>query len=502
MIEALARIVGERHVLVDADVAAPYATDWTGRFVGHAAAVVRPGTVEEVAAVVRFCASAGIAVVPQGGNTGLVAGGVPLDGEVVLSLRRFDGLGAVDVAAQQITAGAGVTLEQVQEAARAEGLDYGIDLAARGSATVGGTIATNAGGTQVLRWGTTRAQLLGVEAVLGDGSIVHHLGGLVKDNTGYDLAGLLCGSEGTLGVVTAARLRLVPRFEHVVTALVAFASVDDAVAAVGPWRRRIEGLDAAELFVQAGLELVEQVAGLAPPFGRPWPAYVLIEASGHTDPTDAVAAAVGEEPTVRDVAVARDGAGRRALWAYREEHTLAINTLGPPHKLDVTLPAGALGPFLHEVPEVVARVAPQARTWLFGHVADGNIHVNVTGVTAPGVDALDDPSTDMRASAPETGAHARMSGVGAPGERSSGERSPDESLPDEDGVHDRIDEAVLELVVHHGGSISAEHGIGRAKRRFLGLVRSTEEIEAFRRIKGALDPHGILNPHVLLPPAD
>ena len=211
VLEALTVAVGAEHVLTDSEVVGAYTVDWTGRFRGAAPAVVRPGTRSEVAAVVRICDDARIAIVPQGGNTGLVGGSVPLAGEVVVSLRRLDALGPVDVASAQVTAGAGVTLARLQAHARAAGWDFGVDLGARDSATVGGMVATNAGGVHVLRHGPMRRQVVGVRAVLADGSVVDRLDGLEKDNTGYDLSGLLCGSEGTLAVVTDARLRLVPR---------------------------------------------------------------------------------------------------------------------------------------------------------------------------------------------------------------------------------------------------------------------------------------------------
>ena len=284
--------------------------------------------------------------------------------------------------------------------------------------------------------------------MLADGRVLSHLGGLTKDNTGYDLAGLVCGSEGTLGVVTRARLALVPRPAHRVVALCAFGAVAGAVEAASGWRRSLPGLDAAELFLRSGLDLVCEATATAPPFPEPHEAYVLLEASGRSDPTDELADAVDGTPGVQDVAVATDGPSRARLWAYREDHPLAISSLGPPHKLDVTLPAAELAHFLGRVPEVVAAVDPAARTWLFGHVGDGNVHVNVTGV------------------------------------------APDD---------DRIDDAVLELVAALGGSISAEHGIGAAKRSWLHLNRSPAEIAAFRALKAALDPKGILNPGVLLP---
>jgi FAD/FMN-containing dehydrogenase len=445
---ALAAIVGEAHVLTDADRRVPYERDWTGRFVGSTPAVVRPGSTAEVAEVVRLCAAEGVAVVPQGGNTGLVGGGVPLAGEVVLSTRRLDGLGPVDPVAAQITAGAGVTIGALQAAARDRGLRYGVDLAARDSATVGGTVATNAGGLRVMRHGATRAQVVGIEAVLGDGSVISHLGGLIKDNTGYDLAGLMCGSEGTLGVVTAARLRLLPRPTEVVVALVGFDDPTRAVETVAAWRAAVPDIEAAELILAPGLDLVCATYGLSPPFASRPAVYVLVEAAGRRDPTDELAAAIAASG-IDDaaVAVATDERRRAELWRYREEHTTAINSVGPPHKLDVTLPLGSLGAFIDDAPGIVAAVAPGARTWLFGHVADGNVHVNVTGV------------------------------------------APDD---------DRVDGAVLEAVAARGGSISAEHGIGTAKRAWLGLNRSPAERAAFAAVKHALDPAGILNPAVLL----
>src|ERR687885_1679537 len=222
LLRALAEVVGPRHVLTDPDLTAGYAVDWTGRFRGRAPAVVRPADTTEVAGVLALLAGAGRPVVPQGGNTGLVGGSVPLHGEIVLSLRRLDGIGPVEVLAGQVTAGAGATLAAVEAAARPHGLTFGVDLAARDSATIGGMVATNAGGLRMLRYGNMRAQVMGVEAVLPDGRVLSHLAGLAKDNTGYDLAGVLTGSEGTLGVITRVRLRLVPRLAARTVGLLAF----------------------------------------------------------------------------------------------------------------------------------------------------------------------------------------------------------------------------------------------------------------------------------------
>ena len=445
VLRELGDVVGADHLITD-DRRTSYEVDWTGRFRGAAPAVVRPADTAEVAGVLDVCRRHAVAVVPQGGNTGLVGGSVPLAGELVLSLRRLDQVGEVDLAARQITVAAGVTIGALQQAAAAAGLRYAVDFGARGSATVGGSIATNAGGINVLRYGGTREQLLGVEAVMGSGEVVSRLSGLVKDNTGYHLAGLLCGSEGTLGVVTAARLRLVPAHQHTVTAFVAFESLTTAIAAVSEWRSSLDVLDAAEIVLDDGVALVASAFDHPLPFEHRCPAYVLVEVSAHTDPTDLLAAAVADATGVVDVAVAHDAARRAVLWRYREEHTAAINTVGVPHNFDVTVPIAGLAEFMATVPAVVRAVEPDAVTWQFGHVGDGNIHVNVTGV-APDADALD--------------------------------------------------EHVYRYVVACGGSISAEHGIGTAKARWLPMNRSAGELAAMRAIKQALDPDNILNPSVL-----
>ena len=461
--ESLARIVGDAHVLCDPDVVAGAVVDWTGRFRGSTPAVVRPADAGEVARVVRWCASEGVALVPQGGNTGLVGGSVPLRGEVVLSLSRLSTLGDVDPLVAQVTVGAGATLEAVQQhvsSSSADTLEVAVDLAARGSATIGGMVATNAGGTRVLRHGPMRAQVVGVEAVLGTGAVVSHLGGLLKDNTGYDLASLLCGSEGTLAVVTAARLRLVATASARATALLAVNDVADAITCFVAARRGTSAtLEAAELFLADGLALVCEHAGLAPPFEggvvASAGAYLLLEVAGSSDPTDALVDALSlVDHLVIDTAVATARGPREVLWRYREAHTEAVNAVGVPHKLDVTLPLAQLAAFCDDVRTVVTSVAPDAHAYLFGHVGDGNVHVNVVGVEGGGI------------------------------------------------VPDSVDGAVLGLVAERGGSISAEHGIGTAKKAFLRLSRSAEEIDAFRAIKSALDPAGILNPNVLLPERD
>lgn len=449
VVRELREIVGAAHVLDDLDLTERYRRDWTGRFVAGPALVVRPETVAETAEIVRLCARREVAIVPQGGNTGLVGGSVPLSGELVLSTERLAGVEAVTAHAGDIVARAGTPLADVQRAALASGWRYGVDIASRDSATIGGTVATNAGGLRVLRYGDTRRQLVGVELVTGAGEVVSALGGTLRDNTGYHLPSLVAGSEGTLGVVTRVRVRLVPQFGSRTTALVRFGADGDAAVAAEAVRGVLPDVESAELFFASGLELVCAAFGFPPPFRETAGGYLLVEVASSGDPTAALAVAVAGLSGVCDVAVADDVAGRERLWGYRELHTEAIATAGTPHKLDVALPPGRLAAFVGEVPRVVAAAAPGARTWLFGHAGESTLHVNVTGV------------------------------------------------PDDD---DSVDGAVLRLVADMDGSISAEHGIGRTKLRWLGLARSETDIALLQRVKTAFDPARIMNPAVLLPP--
>ena len=453
IVEQLAAIVGPTNVLVDPSLKAGYETDWTGRFHGEARLVVRPGSTAEVAAVLAACRAADAPVVPQGGNTGLVGGSVPRGGEIVLSTRR---LTAIDLDADQGEAvvGAGVVLEHLQERARAQGWDVGVDLAARGSATLGGMVATNAGGQHVLRYGPTADQVLGIEAVLAGGTVVGRVPALRKDNTGYRWPGILTGSEGTLAVVTRIHLRLVPRCPARVVALVGLADIPAALALVGRLRRALgPSLHAIELMLDSGISLVRAHTGLPAPFAATVPVALLIEVAGRAGADDRLVAdlagVLGDAPEVRDSAIATDAAGAERLWRYREAHTEAINAAGVPHKLDVSLPFPRLAEFAARVPVVVEAAAPGARTVLFGHLGDGNVHVNVIGP------APDDPT---------------------------------------------VDDAVLDLVAAYGGSISAEHGIGIAKRDALTRTRAAAELDAQRAIKRALDPDGLLNPGVIFAP--
>ena len=448
LLQRLAAIVGEEHVLTDPDLRAGYEADWTRRYHGSTPAVVRPASTREVAVVLQLCHEFGAPVVPQGGNTGLVGGGVPRNRELVLSLRRLDGVTDLDAASGEVTAGAGVTLAALQEAVRAKGWNFGVDLASRDSATIGGMVATNAGGIRVLRYGGMRQQVLGIEAVLPDGAVVSRMPGLLKDNSGYDLAQLLAGSEGTLAVITAVRLKLVPQQPHRAVALLAVEDIAAALGVVSAVRRALTSLDAAEVFFLEGLELVCRHAGLAPPFSAAHPCYLLLECAARSDESAALAGVLANAQGIRDSAMATDRPGRERLWAYRERHTESISAEGIPHKLDVTLPLNRLPEFEQRVRGAIAAVNAGARPILFGHAGDGNLHVNILGL------------------------------------------APDD---------DRPDDAVLRLVAELGGSISAEHGIGIAKMPWLHLTRSAADREAMRAIKLALDPAGILNPGVVIP---
>ncbi len=449
LLAELTAICGPDHVLTDPDVTAGYATDWTRRFRGLACCVIRPGGADEVAAALLACGRRGVPVVPQGGNTGLVGGGVPAGGDaVVLSTRRLRRLDPVDTLSGQVTAGAGVTIAELRAHAARAGLEYGVDLAARDSATVGGTIATNAGGIQTIRYGPTRAQLLGLEAVLADGSVISRLGGIQADNTGYDLAQLIAGSEGTLAVITAARFRLWPAEPSTLTVLAGLPGIEAAARLQAEIRSLVPAVRAAEYFEAAGLALVRAHTGLPAPLERDYPAYLLADAAA----SDHDAERLMVLPSLQDAAVAMDAQARAGLWAYRERHTESISAEGIPHKLDVAVPLARITAFRAELDSVIAKAAwgakADARAIVFGHIGAGNLHVNVLG-----------------------------------------------PAPDDDSV----DDAVFRLAAEHGGTISAEHGIGRAKAAVLHLSRSAAEIAAMRAVKSAFDPAGLLNPGVIFP---
>jgi FAD/FMN-containing dehydrogenase len=379
----------------------------------------------------HICSGAAIPVVPQGGNTGLVGGSVPtLPDAVVLSTTRLIDHGPVDEARKQITFGAGVTIADVHATASAHHLTYGVDLAARDSATIGGTVATNAGGVRVVRFGDTRQQVVGIETVLAGGEIMSHLGGLPKDSAGYDLSQLLVGSEGTLGVITAVRVQLHdPLPETRSTVLVGVPSLTAGLELSQAVSQH--PLLALEYFDNTGMRLVCDAAALPHPLRDWWPFYLLIETV--------------DEPQLSQDA---DAVVDRRVWRYRERQPEAAASLGLIHSLDVALPLGnpdervALDEFVAHLPDLVA----PHRVFTFGHLAEGNLHVQVSGP---------------------------------------------------DAENDNVDEAVLLEVARRGGSISSEHGIGRSKVNHLHLCRDAAHLGAMRGIKQALDPLGVLNPGVL-----
>ena len=445
LVDELQALLGTSAVITDPQVRAGYEVDWTGRYRGEARCVVRPHHLDEVVAVVGACAAAGVPIVTQGGNTGLVGGSVPHGGApVVLSLRAMTRLDPVDVPAAQVTAGAGVTIEALQRHARGAGLDFGVDWGARASATVGGAVATNAGGSRVVRFGTMRAQVMGVQAVLADGSVVDDLRGLPKETVGPHLPSLLTGSEGTLAVITAARLRLVPLFDHHVAALVVLGSLDDAPDLLASLRG-LGDLDAVEVILGPAARLVDAQTGLRLPLAVPdGGAAVIVDCAGWSDPTDALTVAIGD----RDGVLA-DGARRLHLFEVRDHITTSINERGVPLKLDVAVPVARLSEVVAVTEAALGRHAPTARLYAFGHLAEGNLHLNVLGA----------------------------------GEAAAA-----------------ITADVLDAVVGLGGTISAEHGVGVAKVAWLERVKGPGSAAALRAIKRALDPAGILNPGVLFPP--
>ncbi|CAM3849930.1 FAD-binding oxidoreductase [Tsukamurella ocularis] len=445
------RAITDCSVLADADAVAGYVVDWTGRWRGGPAIVARPRTVEAVAAVVRECAAAGVPVVPQGGNTGLVAGAVPPAGAVVLSLTGLDAIGEVSDGA--VVAGAGVTLAALESFAAARGLTCGLSLASGESATVGGAAATNAGGAEVVRYGTARARIAGLRAVLADGVVLDRRRPPVKDNTGYDLVDQLVGSEGTLAVITDVTWRLDPASAHRTVVALAFPSLPEAVAAV-PALRTLPGLRALEW--SDGAAVARVAAHLDAPAPLPTDGcWVFAELDAPLEEAGALAGLVPDDR----IAVAEGAEDIPRLWRYRARTTEAVNAAGVPIKLDVGVPLADFAEAQEAVVRAVREVADGAGLpvvpVLFGHLAEGNVHVNL----------LPGPS------------------------------APDRRFPEE--LAERLEAAVLEQVLARGGTVSAEHGIGRAKRAWPARQRGAEQVALMRRIKAAWDPSGLLNPGVL-----
>ncbi len=466
MLARLAGIVGGGNVLTAASDVAPYLEDWRGRYRGAALAVVRPGSTAEVAAAVRACADAGVAVVPQGGNTGLCGGATPRDrgDEVVVSLARLDRIRSVDADNATLVAEAGATLAAVQAAARDAGLAFPLSLASEGSCTIGGNLATNAGGTAVLRYGNARDLVLGVEVVLADGGVLDLKRALRKDNTGYDLKQLFIGAEGTLGILTAAVLKLFAAPRTQVTALAALGGVGDAVALLRGAKQALgDRLVGFELMsdVALGLSRKHHPGTPDPLPGHPW--YALVQADdsaddpGLADRVEAMLASAIERGAVRDAALARSGAQAAAMWSARENISEAQRREGPNLKHDISLPVSAIPAFLDEAARALSVAFPGVRFVVFGHLGDGNLHYNL--------------------SAPAGTAN--------------------ESFVSAANV-ERAQRIVHDLVAARGGSISAEHGIGQLKRGELVRTKAPLEIAIMRRIKAALDPAGILNPGKVL----
>jgi FAD/FMN-containing dehydrogenase len=457
----LAGIVGEAHVLTAEADKARYLEEWRGYYHGRSPAVLRPGSTEEVAAILSLANETGTPVVPQGGNTGLVGGQTPDESgrELVVSLERLDRIRAIDPAGGTVTAEAGVVLERLQEAAAEAGMLFPLSLGAQGSCRIGGNISTNAGGTNVLAYGNTRSLVLGLEVVLPTGEVWDGLRGLLKDNTGYDLKQLFIGAEGTLGIVTAAVLKLfpLPRGQAV-----AFAAVESPAAALALFalaRERAGGsLTGFELIPRILVEMcVDHLAGARDPLASPHPWYVLLEISSGRSEADAqdlaetTLAAAMADGIVADAVIAASLDQAKAFWRMRHGVSEVQRHEGASVKHDVSVPVQSVPELIERASRAAEAVVPGIRPVPFGHLGDGNIHFNFS--QPPGMDgkAFLARALDI---------HAAVHGI------------------------------VAEL----GGSISAEHGIGRYKRELLKTVKSDIELDLMRRIKRAFDPKGILSP--------
>ncbi len=424
-----------------------YSDDLSGGAGVRPELVLRPRGTADVAEILKACNELGQPLAVQGGRTGLSGGARVRAGEAVLSLERMTALGPVEPAAATLTAQAGAPLQTVQEHAEAAGFVFAVDIGARGTATIGGNVATNAGGIRVLRYGNFRAQVLGVEAVLADGSVLSSLRGLAKDNSGYDLSQLFIGSEGTLGVVTQACLRLHPRPVTQAVAFCALPSLDAAMELLKFLRARLGTLlSGFEILFEPLMSEMVEALGLQAPLRLDAPFYVLTDIQGMSPQTDGNAFAEAleraiEDGLVTDAVLSQSEREFRTLWALRDDCNTYLFQLGPMLSLDVSLPLPRMGEFLAEARRAQAAADASARDYVFGHLGDGNLH------------------------------YCALT-----------------------GKPDAVSAAVFGCVARCGGSISAEHGIGVDKKGYLGLSRSESEIAAMRRLKAALDPNGILNP--------
>ena len=444
VLRQVSALVGPSHVSTDPDVLAGRSVDHTGRYHGRASALVRPGSADEVAEVLRLCRDAGVNVTIQGGRTSLVAGTVPEYDDVLLSTERLCAISDVDTTERRIEAGAGATLAAVQRAASAAGLVFGVDLAARDTATVGGMASTNAGGLRTVRYGNMGNQVIGLDVALPDGSVVSRHSRVRADNTGYDLPALFVGAEGTLGVITALDLRLHPDPPHRVTAVCGFEELGALVDA-GRLFRDLDGIAALEMIDGKAGALAGEHLGAAPPVHGDW--LLLVELASDQDQTERLADALDGVRTCGEPAVGVDLAAQQRLWRVRESVTEVVGLFGPPLKFDVSLPLSAVAAFARGAHALLHRHAPDAIGVLFGHIGEGNLHLNVLRCD-------EEQERDLYA-------------------------------------------AMMELIAECGGNVSSEHGVGSRKRRYVGMSRSAADIAAMRTLKTAFDPTGYLNAAVL-----
>ena len=461
LIDHLRQLIGASHVLTDGDLSA-YEQDWRKRSHGKALCVARPGSTLEVAQVVKACVAAGVSIVPQGGNTGMVVGSTPDTSgtQVVLSLQRLNAVRAIDPGNSTVTVEAGCILQQLQQAAEQAGFLFPLSLGAEGSCTIGGNLSTNAGGTQVVRYGNARELCLGLEVVTADGEIWNGLSGLRKDNTGYDLRDLFVGSEGTLGIITAATMKLFPLPAASLTAWAAVPSMEQAVELLGLSHRYLgAGLTGFEVMNQFALSLVDRhFPHLRVPLFRNSPWCVLLENSDSESEEHARARfeALLEEAMdkglVTDAVVAESLSQARNLWHIRESITLAQAEEGLNIKHDISVPISAIPAFVKETDALLAQHIPGVRMVDFGHLGDGNLHYNVQ--TPEGGDA----AAFLRQYEPQ------------------------------------VNTIVYDAVRRHGGSISAEHGVGSLKVDSLPKYKDPVALGLMSRIKRALDPQGLMNP--------
>jgi len=461
LIAKFRKIVGEKYAVTDAADIAPYVTEERDLFHGRSPLVLRPGSTDEVSAICKLASAHNIALVPQGGNTGLVGGQTPHNGEVVVSMRRMDRIRDIDTASNTMTCEAGVILQIAQQRAAEVDRLFPLSLGAEGSCTIGGNLSTNAGGTTALAYGVAREMALGLEVVLADGRVLNLLSKLKKDNTGYDLRNLFIGAEGTLGIITAATLKLFPKPRAIETAFVGLKSPADALKLLAISQNEAAGtLTSFELLSEVAVDFsIRHGIDVRDPLAAKHPWYVLMELSSPRDDArdtlEAILAKGMEDGIVDDAVIAANLSQRQAFWKLRDEMSAAQKPEGGSIKHDISVPVVAVPAFIAEADAAVVKLIPGARPVPFGHLGDGNIHYNVS-------QPIGGDTADFM---------ARWHEVNA---------------------------VVFEIVLRMGGSISAEHGIGVLKRDELPEVKDKTAIALMRAIKTMLDPHGIMNPGKVL----